>query len=242
MVDAPQDAIIVGKDNDFATAEIMLPAMLARIHPDFATLRMNTHLGNYGLCRIESEFLRGVVNAPIFGKLTNSYRMADEAAENGNRSYQIELNLSCLSGEKELIGEAMLHTIMRYLRNLSDLGAGAAMAPVVVTGPNASATEMDGKNGPQIPKLGSGDFADDEDVNTIEVIADMVGRGTQEVIRTVSSPKVKSLLSSLGIILFFVMFSFGALFGVYFYFEKVAKTYNRSGKEYTNQLEKFREK
>ena len=244
LVDAPQDAIIVGKDNEFATAEIMLPATLQRIHPDFATMVVHKHLGNYGLCRVESEYLRAAVKAPVFGKLIGTFHIPKEAAVLGSDdSYLVELNLSCLSHEKELIGESMLHTIMRYMKNLSEIGLHADLSGTIAIRrddepPIGPAARID------VAAMKSSAFTSDEDegMKPIDVLADMVGRGTQEVLRTVKSPRVVSWLNLIGIVLLFSAFSAAALYGAYYYFEKIAATYHRSGKEYTNQLEKFREK
>ena len=250
LLDAPTDAIMLGKDNEFTTAEIMMPAILTRIHPEFASLAVPTPLGNYGLCRVESTYFRSALNAPVFGKLTGSSFIPKETTSQTpeRESYQVDLSLSCMAQEKERIGKAMLYSVMRHLRGISEMGLDTPENTVAV-GAGTGAAVSDTLASPSIGGLSAlraEVFAYEKETESTEpaslgALADVFVRGSKSVLQTVKKPSVRSWINVVGIILTFVIFSFMALYGTYYYFEKVAQTYHRSGKEYTNQLEKFRD-
>jgi len=64
----------IASQHPFSLAEISFPARLKRIHPQAAQLALTFPISNFALCRIDSPLLRKMIGRHPYIKLTNTYQ------------------------------------------------------------------------------------------------------------------------------------------------------------------------
>lgn len=76
-----ENTIRVGINSRFSSCEIYLPSRQISIHPEGASFRVPIDVGRYGLCRVESPWIRKIKHQ-VYGKVIRNYLSEGEQNDN----------------------------------------------------------------------------------------------------------------------------------------------------------------
>lgn len=213
---AEDQKIHINKESDFSIAEINFSARLTRIHPSAAQLALPVPLGNYGLCKIESPFLKKIMGRDLHAKITDAY---EETRKNeDNFKYYIDCNLADLMvTDRKKIGHCLGLIMTRKL--------------------SIDTSHMNQKLPVEELKIEESAQTETEDINIEPITIEVPKRKHPPTTRD-DKRKDRTLLLTI----FFILFSIISMIAIYYGFNYLKKHWPRSGQNYSDQLERFKER
>ncbi len=67
------DAIVVGTNSNFSFGELTFAAAVTRLHPQSVQFTIPFRIGNFGLCRIDSPFIKSALGRSAYIKIVHTY-------------------------------------------------------------------------------------------------------------------------------------------------------------------------
>ena len=232
------DAIYIPSDSDYSNAEIQLAARMTSIHPTAVQFHLPYPAGNFGLCRVDSPFLNKLVNQKIYVKITDAY--VEPKRTESDFQYVIEtVFCNILSVKRKALTDGLVATFAEQIDAQQMLRQAKQME--VTSLEQKVAQHVDQRllmTGTQFEEIiSSGNFTDrmpfEEPAESVSVPETPLSQKPLKPYRDKDAESVR--------LLGWVLFSFLVFCtGLYLSMNYLAPNYQRSGSNYSDQLNKFK--
>lgn len=71
------DAVVVGTSSNFSFGELTFAAAVTRLHPQSVQFTIPFRIGNFGLCRIDSPFIKSALGRSAYIKIVHTYNTGE---------------------------------------------------------------------------------------------------------------------------------------------------------------------
>lgn len=206
------DHSLVPDNHALSHGELYFSARLTTVSPHAATLRTPIQISKFGLCRIESPFFKKAFRGSVISKITDSYAIPGLRDES---QFFIDCHYSNISKKvSKNIARLMFSTLDREF----DLGKSIEDIDELPHGETVTTPT---------PTI---------DIFTPEEIVENLAEGTKGVFDRLKSPTFTDWgLPIIAITIFFILM----LKGLDWVREEYATKYQKSGRTFSEQLEKF---
>ncbi|MBF0441242.1 MAG: hypothetical protein HQK54_05000 [Oligoflexales bacterium] len=232
-MDGSSRPVFIKKSSLFSRAEISFTSRLTRVHPLSVQIALPLPLGNYGLCRIDSPLLKKSLDHDIFAKITDSYK--DNSNTIDNYKFLIDCSTCNLLEEDRSI---LAGKLAEYL-----ISGIKAAKPIPLKAPIKEPSKEEIK-----PHTSKGiDLLDEVKIKNEAISAKVKAEVKVETaaVRKKREPPYRSRSASAAIkgmreFLIFMTISLIAIAALYLGFKYLERSYEKSGKDYSEQLKMFK--
>lgn len=209
--DLTEDSQLIPHDYPLSHGEIFTSARLTSLNPGAATLLLPLAIGKFGLCRLDSPFIKKMTDLSILSKITDSYELPH--AEEDHR-YFVEIHFSNLQKNlRNKLAKFMIKSLENQLEGEKN-----------PTQDQSRPIEAELKSSPSAMEIIAPEIVENLTYST---------RGILSRIR--ASGVMKWMFPLITMALFFFLLMKGLE-----YIEQEYKSKSKSGKVFTNQLEQFK--
>lgn len=208
-------------EHEFSLAEIKFPALLKRLHPDLAVMAVPHPVGIYGLARIESSLLKAITTRFPYSKISASY--SGPNLDKDRFPYMMECYFCDIPlNERKTLGRALEKMFSQEL-------AGIALDDQTLI-QEVLAEEQQRQQPQPDPAIHP------ESLDDILTIQERTRARRQENFYS----DMEAVKSSTRLSLFAIIVTFMILAGALIGFKLLAPSWEKSGKSYSDSLEKFK--
>lgn len=230
-------------DSPFSWGEVHFSARLTAIHPTAAQVAMPVNLANFTICRLESPLVGRILGRQVYAKITDTF--PDYSGEGLAFPFLIDTFLvDVMESERQKLASRIGQLMVRQLNqsvNPDQLVDSQILPlhrePMVQAIPTAQQVQL-----PEVASEEKGEEAvasilqEPPPDPTEDIVVDRAQRiGKQVATKApVTFEKLKPFITFIAVMA--GVLALGSLI-----IPKLQKTYDRSGKRYTDSLEKFRD-
>jgi hypothetical protein len=236
LPDAPATSILLSSEVPYSMADLVVPAKIKSLHPETTSLLLQSAVGNYGICKIDSALFSKMTVGPVFGKITSAYPDVTQPDTEKMR-YRANITLGIQAKNMELISDYMLATLQGHFGLFDKVPLSPART--IAKAPQPVPLEERSKTAVKEP---SALVSIAPAAATVTEKIDLSPKLSPEEVEKL---KIRRLKANLKLALNIVMMVGASILVIYLtasLLEYAAANWQRSGGNYSNQLKSFKTK